>query len=64
MARRKENEILYDIIGNFLNNCLVSDKSLLWPAQNYWTLDNLGALKCHMIDAPEYGATLSFEDKL
>lgn len=64
MARRKENEILYSTIGKFLNGCLLSDKSLLWPDHDYWTLENLKALKHHMIDAPEYGTTLSFEEKL
>ena len=64
MAKRTENEILYETFNSFLNNCLISDKSLLWPNKNYWTIDNLHALKRHMIDAPEYGNDLSFEEKL
>jgi hypothetical protein len=64
MAKRVENDVLYDTIRTFLDNCLLSDKSLLWPDRDYWTLDNLNSLKRHMIDAPEYGNTLSFEEKL
>ena len=64
MAKRVENDVLYDIIRTFLDNCLISDKSLLWPDQDYWTLENLNSLKRQMIDAPEYGNTLSFEEKL
>ncbi len=64
MARRADNEILYNTITTFLNNCLLSDKSLLWPDQEYWTLENLKAVKRHMIDAPEVGREFSFEEKL
>jgi hypothetical protein len=64
MARRAENASLYDTINTFLNDCLISDKSLLWPNKKYWTLDILKSLKRHMIDAPEYGSDLSFEEKL
>lgn len=64
MAKRVENEALYNTIRTFLDNCLLSDKSLLWPDKDYWTLENLYSLKRHMIDAPEYGNTLSFEEKL
>jgi len=31
MARRLNNEILYKIIKDFLNLCLLQDRSLLWP---------------------------------
>ena len=41
MARRAENESLYIASNTFLNNCLISDKSLLWPDKKYWTLDTL-----------------------
>lgn len=64
MAKREENDVLYDTIRTFLDKCLLSDKSLLWPDQDYWTLENLKSLKHHMIDAPEYGNKLSFEEKL
>ena len=64
MARRHENLVLYDTFTSFLNNCLLSDKSLLWSDKNYWTLENLLALKKHVVDAPEFGKTLSFEEKL
>lgn len=64
MARRAENESLYDTINTFLKNCLISDNSLLWPNKKYWALDVLRSLKRHMIDAPEYGSDLTFEEKL
>ena len=64
MARRKENESLYTSINTFLNNCLISDKSLLWPDKKYWTLDTVRSLKRHMIDAPELGRDFTFEEKL
>ena len=64
MARRTENESLYTSINTFLNNCLIADKSLLWPDKEYWTLDVVRSLKRHMIDAPELGGNLSFEEKL
>ncbi len=64
MATRFENELLYTTIQSFLKNCILSDKSLLWPDQNYWTIENLNAVKRHMIDAPEIGREYSFEEKL
>jgi hypothetical protein len=64
MARRAENEILYDTMNTFLNNCLLSDKSLMWPDKSYWTLDNLLFLNKHVIEAPLLGRELSFEEKL
>ncbi len=64
MARRLENSIVYDTLKTFLNKCLVSDESLLWPDQNYWTLKNVNALKGYLIDAPDFDKTRSFEEKL
>ncbi len=64
MAIRVENQILYETFTEFLNNCLLSDKSLLWPDKTYWTLENILAVKKHMVDAPEFGNNLSFEEKL
>jgi hypothetical protein len=64
MARRPENESLYRTMNTFLDNCLLSSNSLLWPNKNYWTLEVVRSLRRHMIDAPEYGSDLSFEEKL
>ncbi|ABW68518.1 hypothetical protein [Desulfosudis oleivorans] len=64
MARRIENEGLYNTIKLFFEKCLLEDKSLLWPDQNYWTLDNVKSLKRRLIDSPLLGKTLAFEEKL
>lgn len=64
MAIRPDNEIMYEIFRSFLNQCLIKNRSLLWPSEKYWTLENLYALKKAMIDTPIEGKALSFEEKL
>ena len=64
MARRSENEPIYKVFHKFIEQCLIKDKSLLWPDENYWTLNNLLAVKQHYIEAPIYGREYSFEEKL
>jgi hypothetical protein len=64
MARRAENESLYKTFGEFMDRCLLKNRSLLWPDKDYWTLENLYELKRRMIDAPVFDKALSFEDKL
>jgi hypothetical protein len=63
MARRPENEALYKIFRDFLDLCLIQNRSLLWPDKEYWTLENLYAIKERMIDSPELG-NISFAEKL
>jgi 5-methylcytosine-specific restriction protein B len=64
MARRSENETIYKIFHNFIEQCLLGDKSLLWPNENFWTLNNLMSVKRNMIDSPILGTEYTFEEKL
>jgi len=64
MARRPSNEILYETFQDFLNLCLIQNRSLLWPDREFWTLENLRTLKKNLIEAPIFGHDLSFEEKL
>lgn len=64
MARLPEYESLYDAFKQFLNRCILSDQSLLWPTEAVWTAENVAEIKRRMIDAPMFGGELSFEEKL
>ncbi len=64
MAFRKENEILYKIFQDFINLCIMDDKSLLWPERESWSMKNINEIKKRMVDAPMMGNQLSFEEKL
>ena len=64
MARRAENETLYKKFGEFMERCLIQNRSLIWPDKEYWTMENLYELKKRMIDAPTMDKGQSFEDKL
>jgi MoxR-like ATPase len=64
MARLPEYESLYDAYKQFLNRCILSDQSLLWPTEAVWTAENVAEIKRRMIDAPIFGGELSFEEKL
>jgi hypothetical protein len=64
MARRQENEPLYKAFREFFDRCLIQNKSLLWPQNEYWTLDNLHSIKKRLIDLPLEGPEKSFEQKL
>ena len=44
MARRPDNEILYKTFREFLDICLIQNRSLLWPDKEFWTLDSLNAI--------------------
>lgn len=64
MARRPNDKLLYLAFQNFLDSCLVNNRSLLWPGKEVWTLDNIVEVKERLVDAPILGDTLSFEEKL
>jgi hypothetical protein len=64
MARRPDNEILYKTFREFLDLCLIQNRSLLWPEKEFWTLDSLNTVKKNLIDFPILGRELSFEEKL
>lgn len=52
MARHPECEMIYETFSNFTELCLIQDKSLLWPDEDAWTLENLEAIKKEFIDKP------------
>lgn len=52
MARRRNCEKVYNIFIIFLGNCLIDDRSLLWPDEQIWTPDNLEAIKKNFIENP------------
>lgn len=64
MARRPNDEILYKVFRDFLSQCLIQNRSLLWKEKKVWTLENLYKVKERMIDSPVLGRELSFEEKL
>lgn len=64
MARLPEYESLYDAFEQFLNRCILSDQSLLWPTETVWTAENVAEIKQRMVEVPMFGGELSFEEKL
>ncbi len=64
MARYSEYETLYDMFEQFLERCVLSDRSLLWPNEEIWTLENVAEIRRRMVDTPMFGTELSFEEKL
>lgn len=63
MARRIQDQTLYDTFDLFKNRCLLKDSSLLWPDRPLWTPENLKKWKERVIDSPDLG-TQSFTEKL
>jgi len=64
MAKRSEFELIYEAFGEFLDRCISSNRSLLWPSDSIWTLENVREMKIRLVDSPLLGAGTSFEDKL
>jgi len=64
MARLPDKENLYRAFQEFLNLCVTSDHSILWPNRNIWTRANVAEVKKRMVETPILGANLSFEKKL
>lgn len=64
MARFQQFSSLYEAFHTFLQNCVLEDRSLLWPRQSLWVPENVAALKKAIIDSPVMGRELSFEEKL
>ena len=61
MARRQENEPIYKAFRDFIDLCILQDKSFLWPQENYWTLNNLKSVKKRLIEGALEGSENSFE---
>jgi hypothetical protein len=64
MARLPRYELLYEAFEQFLNRCILSNRSLLWPNEQAWTPENVAEVKRRMVDTPALGSELSFEEKL
>ena len=64
MSRAPKYEPLYDAFQRFLDQCVLDDRSLLWPTEQAWTLANVAEVRRRMVDTPMSGGDASFEDKL
>lgn len=64
MARRSVNEPLYKVFRRFLDECILGDRSLLWPDKRVWTRENVAEVRQRMVGEPIEGTDLSFEQKL
>ena len=64
MAKRSEFELIYEAFGDFVDRCISSNRSLLWPSDSVWTLENVREMKRRLVDSPLLGAETGFEDKL
>jgi len=64
MARRPNDETLYNAFKDFLNRCILRNQSLLCPDKEAWTRENVTEVKSRMVDSPLFGSDLSFEQKL
>jgi hypothetical protein len=64
MARSPEFAPLYPAFEQFVEHCLLDDRSFLWPGETAWTAENVVAVKRRMVDDPKFGSDLSFEEKL
>lgn len=62
MARALHAEPIYKIANQFRDRCLASNRSLLWPNKEAWTLENLDQFWTAFIDNPDEGSS-SFFDK-
>ena len=64
MSRAPKYEPLYDAFQRFLDQCVLDDRSLLWPTEQAWTLANVAEVRRRMVDTPMSGGDASFEEKL
>ena len=64
MAKMTQCEPVYSAFQDFARQCLLANRSFLWPELNAWTPAILDELKKRLIDAPEFGTDLSFGEKL
>lgn len=62
MTRDPRFQSMYHVADQFKENCLLSNRSLIWPERSYWTLENLYELKRRFIEH-EITTKQSFEEK-
>ena len=63
MARLPRCEPLYPAFEQFLERCILEDRSLIWPQASVWTSQNVHEMVRRLVDAPILGGD-SFERKL
>lgn len=64
MAKSPKYERLYAAFQQFLERCVLSDCSLLWPTEKVWTRENVAETKRRVVETPIWGREQSFEEKL
>lgn len=64
MARSPEFEPLYQAFEQFMERCVLDDRSFIWPNEMAWSAENVAEVKQRMVDTPMLGSDLSFEEKL
>ncbi len=45
----------YEVFKQFMDRCILDDRSLIWPEKEIWTLENLEKIKTNFIDNPLMG---------
>lgn len=64
MARNPKDELIFETVEVFKENCLLNDRSILWPDKAIWTLQNLLAWKKFVVERPIEEADQSFMEKI
>src|SRR5262245_42670161 len=62
MPKKPGAELVYASAQAFVENCLLRDSSILWPAETVWTIASLRSIKRNFVDAPILGG--SFREKI
>ena len=63
MARHPQYAPIYSAFQEFMARCLLTDRSLLWPEQEVWTITNLEQLRRRFVEGFIQGR-MSFRHKL
>ncbi|MFH1127297.1 MAG: hypothetical protein V1718_04275, partial [archaeon] len=64
MPKFEQFNHLYAAFLMVIDRCILHERSILWPEQMLWTIENLQLLKDRFINSPILDKTLSFEEKL
>lgn len=59
----QEKQAIYGTVQKWKNECLLDNKSLLWPGEEIWTKENISRFRFIFIDKPDESGD-SFDDKL
>lgn len=63
MAIVEQRMEIYETVDRWKKDCLLDDKSLLWPGESIWTRENISRFRTVFIDRPDETGD-SFNDKL